>query len=392
MKHKLRMLLAAMLAVVSLLVVAGASNYEHYADQLNSLGLFQGTDAGYELDRAPTRSEAATMLVRLLGKEQQALQLEYTAPFTDLEGWEKPYVQYLYDNGLTTGASETTFEPLEACSAQMYTTFLLRALGYSDAEGQDFSYAQAVSFGESIGLVDDANCDQSNFLRDHVVAMSMSALGTAVQSDDDTVLLEQLVDEGAVDASAAEALLNELEAGTQPEEEQPVDEQPEEEQPVDEQPEEEQPAEQPEEEQPVEEQPAEEPEQPVETPVSEADYAAQVVELVNVERAKMGLPALAMNSGAQQAAQLRAAEIVEVFSHDRPDGSACYTALTEIGVSYRAAGENIAMGYPTPEAVVDGWMNSEGHRANILRDTFSEIGVGYVVEDGTAYWVQMFLG
>ena len=382
MKHKLRMLLAAMLAVVSLLVVAGASNYEHYADQLNSLGLFQGTDAGYELDRAPTRSEAATMLVRLLGKEQQALQLEYTAPFTDLEGWEKPYVQYLYDNGLTTGASETTFEPLEACSAQMYTTFLLRALGYSDAEGQDFSYAQAVSFGESIGLVDDANCDQSNFLRDHVVAMSMSALGTAVQSDDDTVLLEQLVDEGAVDASAAEALLNELEAGTQPEEEQPVDEQPEEEQP----------AEQPEEEQPVEEQPAEEPEQPVETPVSETDYAAQVVELVNVERAKMGLPALAMNSGAQQAAQLRAAEIVEVFSHDRPDGSACYTALTEIGVSYRAAGENIAMGYPTPEAVVDGWMNSEGHRANILRDTFSEIGVGYVVEDGTAYWVQMFLG
>lgn len=382
MKHKLRMLLAAMLAVVSLLVVAGASNYEHYADQLNSLGLFQGTDAGYELDRAPTRSEAATMLVRLLGKEQQALQLEYTAPFTDLEGWEKPYVQYLYDNGLTTGTSETTFEPLEACSAQMYTTFLLRALGYSDAEGQDFSYAQAVSFGESIGLVDDANCDQSNFLRDHVVAMSMSALGTAVRSDDDTVLLEQLVDEGAVDASAAEALLNELEAGTQPEEEQPVDEQPEEEQP----------AEQPEEEQPVEEQPAEEPEQPVETPVSEADYAAQVVELVNVERAKMGLPALAMNSGAQQAAQLRAAEIVEVFSHDRPDGSACYTALTEIGVSYRAAGENIAMGYPTPEAVVDGWMNSEGHRANILRDTFSEIGVGYVVEDGTAYWVQMFLG
>ena len=382
MKHKLRMLLAAMLAVVSLLVVAGASNYEHYADQLNSLGLFQGTDTGYELDRAPTRSEAATMLVRLLGKEQQALQLEYTAPFTDLEGWEKPYVQYLYDNGLTTGASETTFEPLEACSAQMYTTFLLRALGYSDAEGQDFSYAQAVSFGESIGLVDDANCDQSNFLRDHVVAMSMSALGTAVQSDDDTVLLEQLVDEGAVDASAAEALLNELEAGTQPEEEQPVDEQPEEEQPE----------EQPEEEQPVEEQPAEEPEQPVETPVSEADYAAQVVELVNVERAKMGLPALAMNSGAQQAAQLRAAEIVEVFSHDRPDGSACYTALTEIGVSYRAAGENIAMGYPTPEAVVDGWMNSEGHRANILRDTFSEIGVGYVVEDGTAYWVQMFLG
>lgn len=352
MKQKFKMLLATMLAVASLLVVAGAANYDHYADQLKSLGLFQGTDAGYELDRAPTRAEAATMLVRLLGKEQEAKELEYTAPFTDLEGWEQPYVQYLYENGLTTGASATTFEPLEPCSAQMYTTFLLRALGYSDAANADFSYAQAISFGESIGLVDDTNCDQSNFLRGHVVAMSMTALSTEVKNGDSTVLLEKLVAEGAVDAAAAEEFLKELENEAQPEQ----------------------------------------PEQPEEEPDPTADYVTQVVELVNVERAKMGLPALSMHSGAQQAAQLRSEEIVQSFSHDRPDGRSCFTALQEMGISYMAAGENIAMGYPTPESVVEGWMNSDGHRANILNSSFSAIGVGYTVSGGSAYWVQLFVG
>lgn len=207
MKGKCKMILAAVLLAAGLLVTAGASSYDHCADQLKVLGLFQGTGQGYELDRAPTRAEAATMLVRLLGKEEAAKELEYTAPFTDLEGWEQPYVQYLYENGLTTGASATTFEPLEACSAQMYTTFLLRALGYSDKDGADFTYADAISFGESVGLVDYANCDTENFLRDHVAAMSLTALNTPVKDSDDTVLLEKLVADGAVDEAAAKDML-----------------------------------------------------------------------------------------------------------------------------------------------------------------------------------------
>lgn len=207
MKGKCKMILATVLLAAGLLVTAGASSYDHCADQLKVLGLFQGTEQGYELDRAPTRAEAATMLVRLLGKEEAAKELEYTAPFTDLEGWEQPYVQYLYENGLTTGASATTFEPLEACSAQMYTTFLLRALGYSDKDGADFTYADAISFGESVGLVDYANCDTENFLRDHVAAMSLTALNTPVKDSDDTVLLEKLVADGAVDEAAAEDML-----------------------------------------------------------------------------------------------------------------------------------------------------------------------------------------
>lgn len=203
MKRKLRMLLAGVLAVSSLAMSAGAASYETCADRLTDLGLFQGTDSGYELDRAPTRAEAATMLVRLLGAEEEAQALEYTAPYTDLAGWEKPYVQYLYDNNLTNGTSDTTFSPASTCSAQMYTTFLLRALGYSDAADGDFAYADAIDFGTSVGLVDMANCDTANFLRDHVAAMSLTALNTPVKGDADTKLLEKLVADGAVDAAAA---------------------------------------------------------------------------------------------------------------------------------------------------------------------------------------------
>lgn len=207
MKRKLRMVLAGVLAVASLAMTAGAASYDNCADRLSDLGLFQGTGNGYQLDRAPTRAEAATMLVRLLGAEAEAEELDYSAPFTDLDDWQKPYVQYLYDNGLTTGATATTFEPEDTCSAQMYTTFLLRALGYSDAAGGDFTYTGAVDFGKSIGLVDYANCNETNFLRDHVAAMSLTALNTAVKDDADTKLLEKLVEDGAVAASAADEML-----------------------------------------------------------------------------------------------------------------------------------------------------------------------------------------
>ena len=95
--------LAIVLAVAAILAVSAfAADFTHCADALHDLGLFQGTDSGYDLDRAPTRAEAAAMLVRLLGAEEEAQAMEsYTAPFTDVRDWAKPYVQYLYDNGLT---------------------------------------------------------------------------------------------------------------------------------------------------------------------------------------------------------------------------------------------------------------------------------------------------
>lgn len=123
---------------------------------------------------------------------------------------------------------------------------------------------------------------------------------------------------------------------------------------------------------------------------SQSDYASQVVALVNAERAKYGLSALKVDSRVQQAAQVRAAETVQSFSHTRPNGSSFSTALTEAGVSYTRSGENIAYGQSTPQQVVQAWMNSSGHRANILNESFTTIGVGYTVSGGTAYWAQLF--
>ncbi len=129
---------------------------------------------------------------------------------------------------------------------------------------------------------------------------------------------------------------------------------------------------------------------PSQSTTANSSYAAQVVSLVNAERAKQGLSALTIDTKVQQAAQTRAGELKTSFAHTRPSGASCFTALTEAGVFYSRAGENIAYGQSTPEAVVQAWMNSSGHRANILSSSFTTIGVGYTVVNGTAYWAQLF--
>ncbi len=122
-------------------------------------------------------------------------------------------------------------------------------------------------------------------------------------------------------------------------------------------------------------------------------YVQQVVTLVNEERAKEGLQPLRINQSAAAAAQVRAKEIVSSFSHTRPNGSSFSTALDEQGTSYRRSGENIAWGQKSPQQVVQGWMNSPGHRANIMNASFTEIGVGfYRSAAGTNYWTQLFIG
>lgn len=152
------------------------------------------------------------------------------------------------------------------------------------------------------------------------------------------------------------------------------------------------PAQPPEEETPPAEEapPQEEPDAPEESGgVQEA--AEAVASLVHAARQDAGLSELELDADLCAAAQARAQEIAQSFSHTRPDGSSCFTILEEFGISYRAAGENIAMGQRTPEEVMDGWMNSSGHRVNILNGTFTSIGVGYYVDGaGAAHWVQIF--
>lgn len=122
-----------------------------------------------------------------------------------------------------------------------------------------------------------------------------------------------------------------------------------------------------------------------------SSYVNQVLQLVNKERAARGLKPLTLDAKASAAAQVRAAECARSFSHTRPDGRSCFTALKEGGVSYRRAGENIAYGQRTPNSVMTDWMNSSGHRANILNSNYNSIGIGYTVINGTPYWAQFFV-
>ena len=122
------------------------------------------------------------------------------------------------------------------------------------------------------------------------------------------------------------------------------------------------------------------------------DFESEVVRLVNVERSKNGLSALTENWELSRVARYKSKDMHDrnYFSHTSPTYGSPFDMMKNFGISYRAAGENIAKGYTTPQAVVNGWMNSEGHRANILNASFKQIGVGYYA-DGN-YWTQMFIG
>ena len=124
---------------------------------------------------------------------------------------------------------------------------------------------------------------------------------------------------------------------------------------------------------------------PVYIEAARADnYAVQILDLVNEQRAAAGLRPLAMDSELQDAAIIRAVESITYFSHTRPDGSSCIT------VSNALAGENIAVGFGDPALVVEGWMNSSGHRANILNSSYGCVGIACVYYEGNWYWAQSF--
>lgn len=124
------------------------------------------------------------------------------------------------------------------------------------------------------------------------------------------------------------------------------------------------------------------------------NYEAQVADLVNKERAAAGLAPLKYNAALANVANAKAADLRDenYFSHTSPTYGSPFDMMKSFGIRYTAAGENIAKGYMNPTSVMNGWMNSPGHKANILNSSFTEIGVGYVSgANGSGYWVQMFI-
>ena len=210
MKRRFLTVILLLCFLLSLMLPAhGYDEQQVAADTLHGLGLFKGVgtkDDGspdYALERSLSRQEAVTMLVRLLGKEQQAQNGQWDIPFTDVDAWAIPYVGYAYANGLTTGMSDTSFGGRQQVTAAQYLTFVLRALNY--ASGEDFVWNAAWEKTDHLGITSGQYSEENNgrFLRGDAVYVSSNALRTCKKAGQST-LLEQLVAEGAVKQETAE--------------------------------------------------------------------------------------------------------------------------------------------------------------------------------------------
>ena len=211
MKKWISLLLVLTLAVSLLCptVLAAEENApftpERAAGLLSSIGVFRGTGSGFDLDRAPTRLEAAVMLVRMNGAEfdaqTQFAQDTVCHPFGDVPAWGASYVAWLYENGMTHGMSAQRFGADLSCRAKDYAVFLLRAMGYVDDE--DFTYAEAETCAASLGFY-LPELFGGTFTRGDLAVMTWFALFAPCKEGG--TLLEQLVDAGAVDRDGADAL------------------------------------------------------------------------------------------------------------------------------------------------------------------------------------------
>ncbi|MHA4067750.1 CAP domain-containing protein [Bacillus cereus] len=176
-----------------------------------------------------------------------------------------------------------------------------------------------------------------------------------------------------------------------PETQKPVEQKPAEQKPAEEvqKPEAQKPAENNNTQKPAEQKPTEQ--KPAEEAKSLSEFEQRVVELTNAERAKQGLPALKIDTELSKVARIKSEDMQKnnYFDHNSPTYGSPFDMMKKFGISYTSAGENIAQGQRTPEEVVQAWMNSAGHRANILNNGFTHIGVGYV-ESGN-YWTQQFI-
>lgn len=168
---------------------------EDNAERLSQLGLFAGGTSGFELDRRPTRAEAAVMLVRMIGMEDDVVSGYYSHPFSDVPVWADHYVGYLYENRLTSGISATEYGSKQFISLNQYVTFVLRALGYSDVKGDFISKDSLVKAGQ-INLLGSSEIEyystKGEFLRDDIIGITINALKTSLK-DSDNSLLDKLI-------------------------------------------------------------------------------------------------------------------------------------------------------------------------------------------------------
>lgn len=182
MKRLVSLLLAVVLVVtLSPAVFAKEKENDAEADYLYCIGLFKGKDVDkygnpdYALDEEFTRQEAVVMLIRLLGKEKEALAGTFKTPFTDVASWVSDYVGYAFENGITSGISDRQFGGEGKSTPAQFITLMLRALGYDDAAG-DFKWNDPYALSDKIGLTVSSQLSSDEFTRGDAVKIAYSAL------------------------------------------------------------------------------------------------------------------------------------------------------------------------------------------------------------------------
>ena len=179
-------------------------------DDLKSLGLFIGTESGFELDRAPTIAEAAVILVRLLGKEAETIEKNYECPFPVIPEWVSPYVGYMYENDLTDDLNHHDFTEDKQCYVDTFCCIVLRALGYTREAGDyDYTYTgglvapddrpTVMELAEELGLLSDtllANLETINnvynsYFRDyHLGGWQWDIISVDPETGEETIFTE----------------------------------------------------------------------------------------------------------------------------------------------------------------------------------------------------------
>ena len=178
--------------------------YSDVADALYKMGLFAGTNIGYELERPATRIEILVMLIKLLGENTAATSYKGQHPFKDVPSWAEAYVAYSYNKGYTAGTSATAFSPNSLATGDQYATFVLKALGYDS--NSDFVWDKALAYAERTGIISrkEVLLLEGAFLRDKMVYLSYYSLFANYKGKNST-LLQGLISDGKISKQTADA-------------------------------------------------------------------------------------------------------------------------------------------------------------------------------------------
>lgn len=211
MKKSIITLILVIALLISSTSVYAADITKSSADALHSLGLFNGSGVNadgtpqYNLENNLSRAEMVTMMVKLLGKEEEARNGDWKHPFTDVPDWASPYIGYAWANGLVGGSSPTTFSSNDQASETQYLTLILRSLGYEDSKG-DFSWDKARVLSDKIGVTSPDN-KSTSFTRGSLAEISLSALATPMKNSSEK-FADKLIKQNVFKAETFNKALN----------------------------------------------------------------------------------------------------------------------------------------------------------------------------------------